>query len=195
MAPAKHSTQDEAAFLNDLLSGLDNSFWNAVPSPDPPLVKPGPSRQSATHDAIFDKPHVHQNNINPGVRSPSKIFSAGDVDVSDLTVDDSFWDAVPTPDPSPVKRGFSTPLKASLRPHVTQSHVRESNLRLPPSVPVPSEVSSGPDIDMVALVEGAEDWDWGDMEADFLTPKKEPVRKPAQVCAITMHYFSCSRSP
>jgi DNA replication ATP-dependent helicase Dna2 len=25
---------------------------------------------------------------------------------------------------------------------------------------------------MAALVDGAEDWDWGDMESDFLTPKK-----------------------
>jgi DNA replication ATP-dependent helicase Dna2 len=26
---------------------------------------------------------------------------------------------------------------------------------------------------MAALVDGAEDWDWGEMEADFLTPQKK----------------------
>ena len=54
-------------------------------------------------------------------------------------LDDSFFSAVPSPDPSPVKR----PIK--------QSTV---------------------DVDIAALVDGAENWDWDDMESDFLTPKK-----------------------
>jgi hypothetical protein len=41
------------------------------------------------------------------------------------------------------------------------------------------------------LLEGAEDWDWGDMDADFLTPKKAPIKKPIQVLTVTM-LFPCS---
>ncbi|KAF8154731.1 AAA domain-containing protein [Crassisporium funariophilum] len=36
MAP---SAADEAAFMSQLMQGLDDSFWNAVPSPDPTPIK------------------------------------------------------------------------------------------------------------------------------------------------------------
>jgi DNA replication ATP-dependent helicase Dna2 len=35
MPPAKPSAKEEADFMNDLLSGIDDSFFNARPSPSP----------------------------------------------------------------------------------------------------------------------------------------------------------------
>ena len=35
MSPAKPTAQDEVNFMEDLLSGIDASFFDAVPSPDP----------------------------------------------------------------------------------------------------------------------------------------------------------------
>ena len=72
-------------------------------------------------------------------------------------LNDSFFNAVPSPDPSPVKpapsRHRTTPNKPKSRP-------------VPPSI-------TPEDVDMAALVDGAENWDWDDMESDFLTPKKK----------------------
>ena len=70
-------------------------------------------------------------------------------------LNDSFFNAVPSPDPSPVKPYRLTPLK-----------------RLAPPAP-----SATHDVDMAALVDGAENWDWDDMESDFLTPKKNRKMK------------------
>lgn len=36
MAPFQHTEADETAFMADLLSGIDDSFFDAVPSPDQP---------------------------------------------------------------------------------------------------------------------------------------------------------------
>jgi hypothetical protein len=47
--------------------------------------------------------------------------------------------------------------------------------------PAPARALSSEDVDMEALVHGAEDWDWGDMEADFLTPKKDRTVKSDKV--------------
>lgn len=79
-------------------------------------------------------------------------------------LNDSFFDAVPSPDPSPVKPKpviQRTPLKSKskIRPKLE-----------PKTEPL---VASVGDVDMAALVDGAESWDWDDMELDFLTPKKE----------------------
>jgi DNA replication ATP-dependent helicase Dna2 len=75
-------------------------------------------------------------------------------------LNDSFFNAQPSPDPSPVKpaRRF-TPLKPKPRPV--------------PSFAAPIT----DDVDMAALVDGAENWDWDDMESDFLTPKKHQKTK------------------
>jgi DNA replication ATP-dependent helicase Dna2 len=43
---------------------------------------------------------------------------------------------------------------------------------------------NGPALDVKALLEGAENWDWADMEDDFLTPKKPRVK--SKVCHSTL---------
>lgn len=90
-------------------------------------------------------------------------------------IDDSIFDAIPSPDqpqrhvpsktkvqPSPVRCIFKTPEK--------QQHGRVAT---PKSTRSPAQTKeNGQAEDLVALLEGAEDWDWEDMHADFLTPKK-----------------------
>ncbi|KAG6829909.1 hypothetical protein H0H87_009811 [Tephrocybe sp. NHM501043] len=79
-------------------------------------------------------------------------------------LDDSFWNAVPTPDPSPQK-----PI-----PNRNLTPRRQAGKAAAPS---PSKVFSAGDVDMAALLEGAEDWDWDDTTSEFLTPKKSPLKK------------------
>lgn len=76
------------------------------------------------------------------------------------TITDDFFNAVPSPDPSPRKP--ATKPKPQNLPLVNANS---------------AAVVAAQDVDMAALVDGAEDWDWGDMESDFLTPKKGPGRK------------------
>ncbi|KAF5381699.1 hypothetical protein D9615_005608 [Tricholomella constricta] len=106
MPPVKHSADTEAAFMADLLHGLDDSFWKATPTPDPSPKKPLAS-QAVT-------PRRHKQAAKPPAPSPSKVFSAGEVD-------------------------------------------------------------------MTALLEGAEDWDWDDMSPNILTPKQSPVKKKSKM--------------
>jgi len=91
-------------------------------------------------------------------------------------LDDSFWNAVPTPDTSPVKPSvphqFATPSE-----HPTQNLTSSPCPRAAATPPPPSKVLSADDVDMAELLQGAENWDWDD---DLLTPKKSP-RKPAPV--------------
>ncbi|KAJ7505308.1 DNA replication factor Dna2-domain-containing protein [Mycena galericulata] len=98
--------------------------------------------------------------------------------LSDL--DDSFWNAAPTPDTSPAK------------PPPSES----SHLKAPPITPLRPPRKASPaakpltpgDVDMAALLEGAEDWDWSDMNSDFLSPaKKSPPKKSVTPPAIPAH--------
>ena len=77
---------------------------------------------------------------------------------------DSFFSAVPSPDPkrAPSRRRVS-PVKPKSRPVLSGK---------PPVV-----ITADVDVDMAALVDGAENWDWDDMESDFLTPKKNRTTK------------------
>jgi DNA replication ATP-dependent helicase Dna2 len=46
-------------------------------------------------------------------------------------------------------------------------------------------------LDMSMLLDGAENWDWNDMELDFLTPKKPTCGKtPTKVSLFTQACFS-----
>lgn len=119
MPPVSHSTKDEAEFMAGLLGDLDDSFWNAVPTPDPSPVKPPPSRHPITPQPQRNLP------------------------------------------------------KFEIPPKYIPSH---------PSGPSPSKVFSAGDVDISALLEGAEDWDWDDMNSDLPTPKKASPRKPVKVC-------------
>ncbi|GLB41287.1 putative DNA replication factor Dna2 [Lyophyllum shimeji] len=88
--------------------------------------------------------------------------------MADLLVDldSSFWNAVPTPDPSPRK---PTPTQI-----LTPRRRDAQNPAVKPLAPSPSKVFSAGEVDMATLLEGAENWDWDDMNSDVLTPKKTP---------------------
>jgi DNA replication ATP-dependent helicase Dna2 len=89
---------DEAAFMSQLLQGLDDSFWSAVPSPDPSPVKqrkplppatpctPTKSRQPAQTRQILS----------------STIFSANDHDITAFLEGSDNWDLDADPF-SPIK--------------------------------------------------------------------------------------------
>lgn len=100
-------------------------------------------------------------------------------------IDDSFFNAVPTPDPTPKKK----PLEASrvtAGTSVPQPKLAPEN-RNAPSVP---ETHANDD-DFDQLLAGAEDWDWNDMNDDFLSPKKvSPKKKSPAVC---VNISACKR--
>ncbi|PBK88865.1 Dna2-domain-containing protein [Armillaria gallica] len=50
MPPAKHTANEEDAFMQNLLSGLDDSFWNASPTPDPSPAKPKQKTTRIIHE-------------------------------------------------------------------------------------------------------------------------------------------------
>ncbi len=76
-------------------------------------------------------------------------------------LDDSFWNASPTPDPSPAK------------PKQKTTRIIHEEKR-PSTPPKPTGA-----LNLAELLEGAEDWDFSD---DFLTPKKEVKKKEIPVC-------------
>jgi DNA replication ATP-dependent helicase Dna2 len=108
MAPVLRAAKDEAAFMADLLGGLDDTFWTAVPSPDPSPVKPSVPRQLTTPSK-----HQIQKSIAPArpqaagtLPPPSKVLSAGDVDMAELLQGAENWDwddDLLTPKKSPQK--------------------------------------------------------------------------------------------
>jgi DNA replication ATP-dependent helicase Dna2 len=81
---------DEAAFMSQLLQGLDDSFWSAVPSPDPSPVKQKNPIPPAT-PCTPTKP-----------RPSSTLFAANDYDVTAFLEGSENWDLDADPF-SPVK--------------------------------------------------------------------------------------------
>ena len=89
-------------------------------------------------------------------------------------LDGSIFDSVPSPDPprkrptptkthqSPLRRLYKTPTKANHRKHAAS--------------PLPALLETATE-DVSQLLQGAEDWDWDDMNSDFLTPKKNASPK------------------
>lgn len=106
--------------------------------------------------------------------------------MSDLLsgIDSSIFDSVPSPDPprkraasvkvphSPLRRLYKTPTKSKPK-RCTASPLQSI-----------SEATNGQNEDLSQLLEGAADWDWDDMNADFLTPKKNasPKRRVRFAC-------------
>lgn len=122
MAPTTRTEAEETAFMQSLLAGIDDSFFNAVPSPDPPRKR---------------------------VPSSTKVHL------------------------SPVRCLYKTP-KKNRNGRVTSPLTHRS--------PLPKDAADTENLAL--LLEGAEDWDWADMEADFMTPKKATPRKQ-KVCYFT----------
>ncbi|KAJ7761485.1 DNA replication factor Dna2-domain-containing protein [Mycena maculata] len=92
--------------------------------------------------------------------------------LSDL--DDSFWNAVPTPDTTPAKL-----------PSAQSSHSKAPPTKRPHKAPVATKPVTPVDVDMAALLEGAEDWDWSDMNSDFMSPVKKSSPKKSVVQPAT----------
>ncbi|KZT00075.1 Dna2-domain-containing protein [Laetiporus sulphureus 93-53] len=62
---------------------------------------------------------------------------------------------------------------APLPEHSTGNRSSSTELR------TPTKEASAEDVDVAQLLQGAEDWDWDDMNSDFLSPKKDSPKKTA----------------
>ncbi|KAI0317541.1 AAA domain-containing protein [Amylostereum chailletii] len=110
MAPATHTAADEDSFMRDLLSGIDSSFFDAVPSPDPTPVKAKstnpilPSSPRVTRPELITptRPRVVKKCIASPLakRQPSPklgvSYTAGDVDIENAA-EGWDWDAANAP--------------------------------------------------------------------------------------------------
>ncbi|KAG6836385.1 hypothetical protein H0H93_008591 [Arthromyces matolae] len=124
MAQTMHSTENEAAFMADLLGNLDDSFWNAVPTPDTSPAK------SITSKLITPRRTPAQSR-KPLAPSPSKVFSAGEVNMATLMegVEDWDWDDTASdfsPKKSPVKKKFNVPPAPTYIPQTCTRCIVES---------------------------------------------------------------------
>ncbi|KAJ6508771.1 DNA replication factor Dna2-domain-containing protein [Mycena sanguinolenta] len=105
-----------------------------------------------------------------------------------LDEDDSFWNAVPSPNSTPVKppptlAEQTRSIAAPVTPTQPQNTTAAKKKPLTPG-----------DVDMAALLEGAEDWDWSDMNADFISPVKQRPTSPDQSMGpvhISLPYVRC----
>ncbi|KAK0235314.1 AAA domain-containing protein [Armillaria nabsnona] len=77
MPPTKRTANEEEAFMQDLLFGLDDSFWNASPTPSP--AKPNQKTARITHE---EKPPS----------TPPKPVSAQNLNLSKLLEGAEDWD-------------------------------------------------------------------------------------------------------
>ncbi|KAK7048375.1 DNA replication helicase [Favolaschia claudopus] len=90
-----------------------------------------------------------------------------------LDQDDSFWNSAPTPDTSPVKPPPVIQRSGPPAPPITPTKPQNTKA-------IQKPISPG-DVDMAALLEGAEDWDWSDMNSDLMSPtKKSPMKSVTQ---------------
>jgi DNA replication ATP-dependent helicase Dna2 len=114
-----------------------------------------------------------QKNVENPLRMPPTAAQEADF-MNDLLAgldqDDSFWNAVPTPDTTPVKPSPSFAKQSRSRPPITPNKPQNSIAKQKPVTPG--------DVDMAALLEGAEDWDWSDMNSDFISPVKKTTTIP-----------------
>ncbi|KAF8831992.1 hypothetical protein HHX47_DHR1000949 [Lentinula edodes] len=102
MPPVIRSAQEEAALLHDLFAELDESVWNAPPTPDP-----SPARNRPIGLQVAQEPRTpsNKNKLKLAARSPtafkhvgpspSRVFSANDADIEAMlegVEDDWDWD-------------------------------------------------------------------------------------------------------
>ncbi|KAJ4485710.1 DNA replication factor Dna2-domain-containing protein [Lentinula aciculospora] len=121
MPPVIRSAQEEATLLQDLFAELDDSVWNAPPTPDPSPVKNRPtSVQAAQNPRTPLKKSTSKVATRPpaaykrGGPSPSKIFAANDADIEAMlegVEDDWDWDSN---DISPKKKPHAENLTVTL---------------------------------------------------------------------------------
>jgi len=118
--------------------------------------------------------------------SPSKPMAAGDEDafMSQLLqgLDDSFWSAVPSPDPSPIKQK-----KPSCIPEATPSTPTKSRQPAQTKQILSSTVFSADDHDITTFLEGSENWD---LDADPFSPIKPSSSKTARAQVKLLHFIT-----
>lgn len=163
--------------MKNLLSGLDS----ARQPERPPKLKRTASCSSIAPQTpskhAGGRPGSHSNNLDISML----LDGAEHWDWNDLEVD------FLTPKKSncgktPMKVSFySNVLIALTRCKKTPVHLPLSVKRSPVARRSASLSATAPPInettlDMKALLEGAENWDWADMEDDFLTPKKPQIK-------------------
>ncbi|KAL0959129.1 hypothetical protein HGRIS_014422 [Hohenbuehelia grisea] len=95
--PAPSVTDSEAAFLNDLLADLDDSFWNATPSsPVASPAKPPPTRSPPRSIPSTHKPLAYGDPKTPTKRSQRNISQPSTthevIDLTALTEGAADWD-------------------------------------------------------------------------------------------------------
>ncbi|KAJ7175873.1 DNA replication factor Dna2-domain-containing protein [Mycena filopes] len=90
-------------------------------------------------------------------------------------LDDPLWNAMPTPDTTPAK------------PAPTQQP--QPRLNAPPITPTKQQAKQQKAI--TPGDEGAEDWDWSDMNSDFLSPVKKSPQKPAIPAHVPLPFTRC----
>ena len=104
-------------------------------------------------------------------------------------IDDSFFDAVPTPEPTPKKDrvdgGAASRLSLLQKTPSKQKTPKKHLAKSPLSARQSARVNAANNMD--ALLEGAENWDWDDMNADFMTPEANRIQD-AMVSLLLMPY-------
>lgn len=88
-------------------------------------------------------------------------------------LEDSFFNAVPTPDPIPKKKH---PVASGAAAATSTTRLVEQR-KTPVTQGNQSSISQANEENLDQLLEGAEGWDWNDMDDDFLSPKKVSPRK------------------
>ncbi|KAG2136828.1 Dna2-domain-containing protein [Suillus cothurnatus] len=195
MPQAIPNTPDEDAFMKNLLSGLDSA---RQPERPPKLQRTAscssiaaraPSKHAGSHSGS------HSNNLDISML----LDGAENWDWNDMEVD------FLTPKKSncgktPMKVSFySNVLIVLTRQKKTPGRLLLSVKRSPvarrsASLSATSLPVNGTALDVNALLEGAENWDWADMEDDFMTPKKPQVKPGAVAMPVKRHVKeTCTR--
>ena len=99
-------------------------------------------------------------------------------------LDNSFFDAIPSPDP-PRKRVSNTRIQLSPVRCLYKTPKKNGHRRVasPLAHRSPTRRKNEESENIALLLEGVEDWDWTDMEADFMTPKKATPCKQKVSCS------------
>jgi hypothetical protein len=146
------SRADEEDFMRSLLSDLDS----ASSLPPPPPLKSRSAGTSTPQARIRSKavngvPTTAHRDSND---TTALLEGAEDWDWSDML--------------SPVKASSSTPQKSRTVAQAQERHGSKADKDTLPTIQLTSAATSRDGADIAMLLDGAEDWDWGDM----LTPTK-----------------------
>ncbi|KAL1745905.1 DNA replication factor Dna2-domain-containing protein [Schizophyllum fasciatum] len=106
-------------------------------------------------------------------------------------IDESFWNAQPSPDPSPVKRSPAKPRRRVASPEKPRQLPSSPLARLP-TTPTKPRHATATDFDMGAFLDGCDDWDL-DNVSDMLSPQKPRASAPLVEPAPRFQREQCTR--